>query len=418
MININNFLTAYIIIYLLSSISEILLDLLNEIHLKKKGKIVPMGFEGMIDGNKLAEMNAYTIDKIRLTVLQTVISKAVFLYVILSGFMPWLAGAISKYNLFLAGMIFFAVPGIIALLIDLPFDYYQIFRIEERYGFNTRTIRTWISDLIKTIVITAILGAVLLTLLLLMVHYAGRTWWIWAWIIFIAFQILMSILYPTVIAPIFNKFTPIENEELGEKIKSLSDREGLDVEGIFQMDAARRSRHTNAYFTGLGRIKRIVLYDTLLKSHDDEEILAVLAHEMGHLKKGHIKKQLIIMGIVSLILFFLASKMILWSRMYESFGFPIMSAYAGLFLIAVIWEPVGFFLSPLGMALSRRFEREADRHAHRTLGTGRHFVDALKKMALDNLSNLRPHPLYVRFHYSHPPLIERIEVLEDLNTKA
>ncbi|MBW1912736.1 MAG: M48 family metalloprotease, partial [Deltaproteobacteria bacterium] len=173
-------------------------------------------------------------------------------------------------------------------------------------------------------------------------------------------------------------------------------------------------RHTNAYFSGLGRAKRIVLYDTLLESHEQDEIMAVLAHEIGHLRKGHIKKQLAIMGIATFILFFLASRMILWDAMYSGFGFTAAPAYVGLFLLAIIWEPIGFFLSPLAMALSRKFEREADRYAYRILKTATPFVAALRRMAADNLSNLRPHPMYVRFNYSHPPLLARIRELEEM----
>ena len=179
------------------------------------------------------------------------------------------------------------------------------------------------------------------------------------------------------------------------------------------MDAGRRSGHTNAYFAGLGKTKRIVLYDTLLDAHGGDEIMAVLAHEIGHLKKGHIRKQLFLMGIASLALFFIASRMMTWDLMYESFGFSNAPEYVGLFLIAIIWEPVGFFLSPLAMWFSRRFEGEADKYVCGAMERGRSLITALKKMARDNMSNLRPHPWYIKFHYSHPPLLERIRSLEN-----
>jgi STE24 endopeptidase len=198
------------------------------------------------------------------------------------------------------------------------------------------------------------------------------------------------------------------------KIEHLAEDEGLTLKGIFQMDAAKRSRHTNAYLSGLGKSKRIVLFDTLLEAHENDEILAVLAHEMGHLKRNHIKKQLVIMGLSSVVLFYLASQMLTWQTMYLSFSFSSMPAYVGLFLVVVLWEPVGFFLSPIAMAISRRFEREADRHAIRVMKVAEPFILALKKMARDNLSNLRPHPLYVWFNYSHPPLLERIKTLQNM----
>jgi STE24 endopeptidase len=286
--------------------------------------------------------------------------------------------------------------------------------IEEKYGFNTRTFKIWLLDLLKSLLITVIIGTALLSLLLIMVKYTGNSWWIWAWFIFFSFQILMAVIYPIIIAPIFNKFIPLEQGELSEKIAHLVENEGFTLKGVFQMDAGKRSRHTNASLSGLGKSKRIVLFDTLMKAHDDDEILAVLAHEMGHLKRKHMKKQLLIMGLSSVVLFYLASQMMTWQSMYQSFGFSSMPAYAGLFLVIVLWEPVGFFLSPVAMAISRRFERQADRHAFKVIKVADPLIFALKKMARDNLSNLRPHPLYVWFNYSHPPLLERIKNLQSM----
>ena len=202
-------------------------------------------------------------------------------------------------------------------------------------------------------------------------------------------------------------------------IEKLAKGEGLSVEGIYQMDATKRTRHTNAYLSGLGRAKRIVLFDSLIQSHSHEEILAILAHEIGHLKKNHIKKQLAIVSFASLFLFYLASKLLIWDVMYASFGFSKMPQYVGLFLVSVLWGPLSFFLSPIGMAISRRFEREADCYSTGVLKTAKPLSMALKKMAKENLSNLTPHPIYVRFNYSHPPLLERVEYLDksDLHEK-
>jgi len=414
MIPFSAFLIAYLSLFIFSSIGELVLDLINDRHVKKYGNDVPRAFEGLIDGEKLSQINAYNSDLTKVTLVKTIISKSVFLLIILSGILPWFAEILKDLHFIPAGLIFFAILGLVGAFMDLPFDYYHIFRIEERYGFNKRTLKIWISDLLKSLTIAVILGTVLLSALLLMIRYAGNTWWLWAWAIFFSFQLLMTVLYPTVIAPIFNKFTAIENQELVKKIEELSEREGLSIKGIFQMDEGRRSRHTNAYFTGLGKVKRIVLYDTLLAAHNEDEILAILAHEIGHLKKDHIKKQLIIMSIASIVMLYLASKMITWEIMYSGFGFSLMPVYVGLFLITVLWEPVTFFLSPIAMAISRRFEHDADRYASRLLTSTQPFIDALKKLARDNLSNLRPHPIYVRFNYSHPPLLERIKKLEDL----
>lgn len=415
MIQINKLLVVYLVVYLLSTLSGLIVKWINAGNLRRYRGEVPGPFRGLIEKNELERMDRYTIDKTNLSYVETVISRAIFLLVILSGLLPWLAGVLEDVYLVCAGLIFFAVPGLIGAVADLPFEYYHLFRIETKYGFNTLTRKTWLMDLFKSLLITVIIGVFLLSLLLLMIRYTGGSWWIWAWLIFFGFQILMTMIYPTIIAPLFNKFTLLENNELTERIRCLAEKEGFAIKGVFQMDAGKRSRHTNAYLSGFGKTKRIVLFDTLLETHDDDEILAVLAHEIGHFKRNHIKKQLLIMGLFSLVLFYLISWMISWTPMYHAFGFSGMPVYAGVFLVAVLWEPLGFFLSPVSMAVSRRFEREADRFAFNVMETAQPLVKALKKMAKDNLSNLRPHPLYVCFNHSHPPLLERIRDLEQMS---
>jgi len=417
MISFSTLLIVYLTLFIFSSIADLVIDLINDRHVKRYGNDVPIALNDLIDGEKLSQINAYNGDLTKLTMVKTIISKTLFLFIILSGLLPWLAEILKGLHFIPAGLIFFAMLGLMGAVVDLPFEYHHIFRIEERYGFNKRTLKIWISDLLKSLTIAVIIGTILLSALLLMIRYAGNTWWIWAWAVFFSFQLLMTVLYPTVIAPIFNKFTAIENHDLAKKIEELSEREGLAVKGIFQMDEGRRSRHTNAYFTGLGKVKRIVLYDTLLEAHNEDEILAILAHEIGHLKKNHIKKQLVIIGTASIVIFYFASKMITWETMYSAFGFSVMPVYVGLFLITVLWEPFEFFLSPVAMAISRRFEHDADRYASRLMTSTKPFIEALKKLARDNLSNLRPHPIYVKFNYSHPPLLERISKLEDLGDR-
>jgi STE24 endopeptidase len=415
MIPINTLLGVYLSVYFLSASLALMIEWINTRNVKRSQDEVPDAFRGIIDKNELEKMDHYTIDMANLFYAETVIGKAIFLFVILSGLLPLLANILENVCFIGAGLIFFAVPASIGAIADLPLKYYHLFSIEEKYGFNTLTPKAWLMDLFKSLLITGVLGTVLLSLLLLMVQYMEGTWWIWAWFIFFGFQVLMAVLYPTVIAPIFNKFVPLEHDELSKKIRHLAEEEGFAIRGIFKMDAAKRSRHTNAYLSGLGKTKRIVLFDTLLEAHDDDEILAVLAHEMGHSKRNHIKKQLFFMGLFSFVLFYFTSEMILWAPMYQAFGFSTMPIYAGLFLVTVLWEPLGFFISPVSMALSRRFEREADRVASKAMKTAQPLVRALKNMAKKNLTNLRPHPLYVCFNYSHPTLLERIKTLEDLN---
>jgi len=412
MISLNACLIAYISVYLLSMVLCLAIERINIRYLNKFGEKVPIAFQGVIHEGELKNIIRYTSDNFRFNFVRTSAGKMLFLLIIISGGLPWFDEKLANTNFLSAGLIFFAVIGLGEMLAGLPFDYYHGFVIEERYGFNTKTLKIWISDLVKGLLVMIVLGGFLLSALLLMLKYLGENWWIWAWAVFLGFQLLMTVLYPTIIAPLFNAFTPLEAGDLKIGIKRLAQREGLDIEGIYQMDATRRTRHTNAYFTGLGKAKRIVLFDSLIQCHSQAEILSILAHEIGHLKKNHIKKQILLSGFVSLLLFFLAAKLMAWEKLYESFGFSAMSPYVGLFLVGILWEPVNFFLSPIGKAVSRKFEREADFYSLGILKTAKPLVTALKKMAKENLSNIRPHPLYVFFNYSHPPLLERIEYLE------
>jgi STE24 endopeptidase len=417
MISINTFLGFYLLLYVLSGFADVLLNLLNAASLRRHGNKVPSLLTGWIDKEKLAEIRCYLVDKTRLTVAETVTVKALFLAIVLAGPLPWLAEGLGNFPEMAAGLIFFAIIGLSAAILGLPFDWYHAFVIEEKYGFNTKTFRTWASDLVKSFCLTMIMGGTLAALLLLIVKAGGTLWWIWAWLVFFAFQVLISAIYPTVIAPIFNRFTPLEDGELAAAIERFAEPQGLSVKGLYQMDASKRTRHTNAFLAGLGRTKRIVLFDSLLQSHENDEIVAILAHEVGHLKGGHIKKSLILMGGAALIFFYLTFQLMRQDILYDSFAFSENPAYVGLFLVFVLWAPLQFFLSPLGLAISRSFERGADRYACTTLGDPAALTNALKKMARDNLSNLQPHPLFVWFNYSHPPLVERLMRLHAIHSE-
>jgi STE24 endopeptidase len=411
MIPINTFMGAFLAAYVLVAGLDTALEILNASHVKKRAGGVPDGFAHLIDARKLKRMEEYSLARTKLGLAQSIAGRIVFLGVILSGLLPASQELFGNLPFIPAGLLFFAVPVFAVAIFELPFEWYRIFAIEERFGFNTRTFTLWLRDLLKSFLLSLVLGGGLLSLLLLVIMHAGTSWWMWAWMVFFSFQFLLLVLYPLIVAPMFNKFTPMEDHPLACNIRNLVEKAGLHVKGIFRMDAGKRSRHTNAYLAGLGKTRRIVLFDTLLKAHDDGEILAILAHEIGHLKKHHMVKQLILTGAFSAILLFLASTIMSWPGLYESFGFSSEPAYVGLLLIGILWEPLGFFLSPPATALSRRFEKEADRYASTLLGGPDALIGALKKMVLDNLSNLFPHPLYVVFHYSHPTVPERIRLL-------
>ena len=414
MIQFNILLVGYLAVFLLQTFFSLWLEYRNRNHLKEKGREVPRLFEGFIDQEKLNQSTAYTLENSRFSVRQGLFDEIVLLTFLLSGFLPFLDHLSSDWRLAYvwAGLFFFLVPGLISFFLDLPFDYYQTFVIEKKYGFNQSTLKIWIIDHLKTGALSLILFSLVLALLLWMIHVSPHRWWLWGFLILSAFQLLLTILYPILIAPLFNKFIPIQDQGLAEKIKSLMEGAGIRIKGIFQMDAGKRSRHTNAYFTGLSKTKRIVLYDTLIQSHPQEEVLAVLAHEAGHFKKKHILKQFLLMESAMVVFFYLTYRLLDWLFLYSTFGFENPRAWAGLLLIGIFWQKAGFFLMPLGMALSRRFERQADDFAARLLRSPQAMITGLKRLAADNLSNLFPHPLYVRFHYSHPPLMERIADLQ------
>jgi len=416
MIQFNALLIAFLAVFVFQSLFQLALNLININHLRRHENHVPRVFQDTVDKEKFSTIISYTADSTRFGIVEKLFDQALLLVILLTGFLPWFVEIITTWHIgFIGGgLIFFAVIVIIANLLDIPFDLYGTFVIEDRYGFNTRTIKLWIIDWVKGMTISFILGGIVIFFLLMLVFYIKNAWWFFAWIVISVFELLIMWLYPVLIAPLFNKFEPITNMELQNKIAILMGKAGLAVKGVFQMDAGKRSKHTNAYFTGIGRIKRIVLFDTLLASHPDEEILSVLAHETGHWMKKHIIKQLILLEILSLIGLFIVAKLLNWQIMYQTFGFPEQIEYVGLFLVPVLLSPLSYFMRPVGSAISRKYEREADDIAVNLVGTAGPMKNALVKLSADNLANLAPHPLFSWFNYSHPPPVERIERLETM----
>ena len=413
MVQPNFLLLIFLAVFLLRSGAQIYLNWLNISYLRQHGKTVPEIFRDTIDPEKLKRISAYTAESENFAMITTLANQGLFLAILLSGALPWLVKTISlwKWGPIVSGLIFFAALSIFTNLLRIPFSLYETFVIEERYGFNVMSFKMWVSDLLKSLLLAALLGGLLLSLLLILVIHGGNAWWVWAWMLVGGFELLMLWLFPVVILPLFNKFDPIENKELEERIRTLVGKVGLRAKGIFKMDASKRSKHTNAFFVGLGRTKRIVLFDTLLASHTEEEILSVLAHEAGHWKKRHILRMLIPLEVLSLVSFYVVAKFLNWALLYQTFGFQEPIVYVGLFLIGAFISLIGFFAQPLESAISRKFEREADDFALRLTEMAEGMRSALKRLAADNLANLSPHPLYAWFYYSHPPLVERIERL-------
>jgi STE24 endopeptidase len=305
--------------------------------------------------------------------------------------------------------------ALIGALLELPFSLYQTFVVEQRFGFNKTTPALWLADLVKSTLLGALIGLPIAALILWLMGAAGATWWLWAWGTWIAFNMLLLVIYPSFIAPLFNKFQPLEDQALRERVTALMKRCGFAAKGLFVMDGSRRSAHANAYFTGFGAAKRVVFYDTLLAKLSPAEVGAVLAHELGHFKHRHIVKRLALMFAISLAGFALLGW--LSTRLWFFTGLGVRPNLVGpndslallLFLLTI---PVfAFFVSPLMARISRKHEFEADAFAV-SLTSGRELSGALLKLYEDNASTLTPDPMYVRFYYSHPPASERLARLE------
>jgi len=423
MIRGNALLVAFVVLYLASMLLEAALSGLNIRHLRRRGHEAPPAFAGHLDGETLARMSRYGAETGRFQLFKRIWSDAVTLALVLSGLLPWLDRFIRNLEIpsVLSGLVFFGALGFAGGILDLPFRIWGTFVIERRWGFSTISWRTWLADLAKEALLAALLMGLLLGSLLAIVQHAPRAWWFWTWLLFVLFEMLLLWLYPVWIAPLFNRFEPLRDEELRRAVLETASRAGIAVEGVYQVDAGRRSRHTNAYFTGLGRTKRIVLYDTLLASHERDEILAVLAHEIGHWKLRHVAKKLAALLLLSLAVLLAASFALEQPALYGPFGFSRPSAYVGLFLLSVLLQPLQIVFLPLGAIVSRRFEREADGFAFALTGKAVPLAAALRRLARDNLANLHanlhPHPLYTFFHYSHPPLAERIAALEAMERR-
>ena len=356
MVQYNWLLNAFLIFFLAAASVRLLLSWLNLKNLKTKGHHIPHHMAGEIDEATLARMTEYTVDSSRFGIVGSLFDDGLLLFILLSGILPWYGNIIwaLDFPFIVASILFLAGYGAVEWIFGIPFDLYRTFVIEKKHGFSTITLTLWIADLLKGMVISIILLGILLSAFFALMKGAPRTWWFWSWLLFASFQLVVLWLYPVLIAPLFNTYKPVADKALRDKIIALMAKAGLATKAVLQVDEGKRSRHSNAYFTGLGKTKRIVLYDTLLSSHDENEILAVLAHEIGHWKKRHIMKQLLFMEAASLILFYLVYRLIEWPFLYRTFGFDQPLPYAGLILLSALAAPPAFFLSPL---LSFHFQK-------------------------------------------------------------
>lgn len=315
------------------------------------------------------------------------------------------------YGEILTGIFYIGSLSVLSFLLDLPFSLYDTFVIEQRYGFNKTTLKTYSLDILKGIILSLILGAPILALLLYFFKTVQNQAWLYSWLALTGIQLILVYIAPVIILPLFNKFEPLPDGDLKKAIEQYSSTQSFKLSGIFQMDGSKRTTKSNAFFTGFGKFRRLVLFDTLIQKHTTDELVAVLAHEIGHFKKHHILKSMFLSIISTGLLFYFFSYFLNNQALFTTFRMESISIYASLVFISFLYSPISRLLSIFSNWLSRRFEFEADRYAKDTYGKPESLITALKKLSIDNLSHLTPHPLKVFLEYTHPPMIERIEAL-------
>ena len=402
-------------LYLLVLACRLWLRHLNLQQLKVHGHEVPVGFEGTVDRELLVKTSAYTLATSRVGLIESLFSSLLLLLFLFGGLLEWYDDLILSMTPSFVGQGCLFVLGLLLAqtLIDIPFNLYRTFVIEERFQFNASTPKLWLTDLLKSLAVGMVLISLLTAGSLALVQVSPNLWWLWVWGLFAFITLLLMYLSPVLIEPLFFKFQPLQDQELAERVKDVMKQAGLQVERVQQVDASRRSKHSNAYFTGIGRVKRIVLFDTLLEQMSDDEILGVLAHEAGHWKLGHIWKRLLSMELVALVVCWLFWLVLSWDGLSGWFGLAELSFVGEVLLVGFLASLVSFPLTPISSLRSRRHEWQADQFARNLTGEPESLASALVKLCKENLSNLHPHPFYAWFYYSHPPVVERIARLTD-----
>jgi STE24 endopeptidase len=390
-------------------------------HVAAHRDVVPAAFAGTVSLAAHQKAADYTLARGRFGLISLAFGTAVLLgWTLLGGLdalnvalrdvlVPW--GGTMVYQLALL-----AAVATIGTLVEMPLDAYNTFRIEQRFGFNRMTWQLYLVDALKGAAVGAVIGLPLAALVLWIMGAAGAWWWLWAWLAWTAFQLLMLVLYPTVIAPLFNKFAPLADASLAERVRALMARCGFRARGLFVMDGSKRSAHSNAYFTGLGAAKRVVFFDTLLARLTPDELEAVLAHELGHFKLRHVPKRMVGLFAASLAALALLGWLAQQQWFYSGLGVSpnlggVPNDALALLLLMFALPPFSFLVTPLAAALSRKHEFEADAYAC-AQSSGRDLARALVKLHEDNAGTLTPDPLYARFYYSHPPAAERLAALK------
>lgn len=411
----NLFLIVIISILLFKYILNIVVETLN---VRNVGTELPQEFVGYYDAEKYKKSQEYLKERTKFALFEETFFVILTVIFILLGGFNYIDNLARGFGLgaIPTGLLFAGILMLASQIINIPFSVYSTFVIEGKYGFNKTTAKTFIMDIIKGLVLGAIIGGIAFGLVLLFFGKVGPSGWLYCWAGITVFQLFLQFIYPVVILPLFNKFIPLEDGELRQKIEKYAQSQDFALSGLFKMDGSRRSTKSNAFFTGFGKFRRIVLFDTLIAKHTVDELVSVLAHEIGHYKKKHIIKSMIISIFTTGFMFYVLSFFLNNEGLFAAFKMQQTSIYASLIFFGFLYSPINMILSIFGSCLSRKHEYEADRYAVETHKKPEAFIEALKKLSVDNLSNLTPHPLKVFLEYSHPPVLKRIEAIKRFNS--
>jgi STE24 endopeptidase len=408
----------YGIIILIALVGEYVLDLTADLlNLKTLHGDLDDEFKSVYDTQTYSKSLSYTRDKTNFGIIQSSFNLVITLLFWLSGGFQYLDAFVRDYQLSvtLTGIIYIGIFTLLRSILSLPFQLYSTFIIESRYGFNRTTVKTFATDILKTLLLALLLGVPLLYGVLSIFQYAGAFAWLYCWMAVSLFILIVQFIAPAWIMPLFNKFTPLAEGELRTSIMEYTKSLSYPVKDIFVMDGSKRSSKSNAFFTGFGKNKRIALFDTLIEKQTIPELVSVLAHEIGHYKLKHILQGIIISVVHSGVMFFLLSFFLTDNKLFEAFYMQNISVYGGLLFFGLLFTPIELLLGILLQHISRRNEFSADRFAANTTNDSQSMIDALKKLSADNLSYLAPHPFYVFLHYSHPPVTQRIAALRRIS---
>ena len=416
-------MNIYLLVILILIVGDYLLhfvvDLANLRHVETQ---IPSEFEGWYDADKYTQSQLYLRETTRFDLIRSSITTPLIIAFVLLGGFRWIDDLArgAGGGVILTGLIFAGGLILISQLLSLPFSIYSTFVIEERYGFNKMTAKTFLLDFIKELALIAILGGLVFSGVIWFFTAAGTFAWLYSWIALTLIQFFMIYIAPVVVLPLFNKFTPLDEGELKTSIHDYANAQGFSLKGIFTMDGSRRSTKSNAFFTGFGRWRRIVLFDTLIEKHSIKELVSILAHEVGHYKLRHIHRMLVTAVLSTGLMFYILSLFIAREGLYGAFGLEMAPVagdppvYAGLIFFGFLYTPINLLIGLFQNVVSRKHEYEADAYAVRTAGDRNAMIEALKKLSVDNLSNLSPHPLKVFLEYSHPPVLQRIRAIREI----